>query len=399
MSGNPPKLDLKTLVERAQRMAAGALDAGRADLAAVAYTRTANHIRALSRQPQYRAEQLHLGEIAATLDNYAAMAIMPARDETFDDFPIVEGWQDDPPPSEGGDGLPTEFDGVVADLGAAQFLPDGTPATELAQAAQFEHFQAERRRAVQRPVQIAPESAERGLLSNTILVQYGGSTTSSGSYVGNGGVAGPVASVQEGQVIRWDGNDNGEALPCRVAISRISGGANANFPSAGFSYRPFFHALWGSGERGQLNEAFGDVGRGVQFTVNASHVNITVGMDVPVAGQTPGAMYLNGSLAFFAGGSQAPVQRTVYVDALNTNTTFTVPLFATSLLPPQTTVFTGTYTLDFQDVSGNTKYTLGPLAGGGIVYPIPIGQDIYQIKVTTNSGGPISYEFIFQISL
>jgi len=394
---------LAALITKYSEGAKAALDAGRNDLATEAYARGANAIRALARQPQYQRQQLEIDQVAAQFDMWAAQSNMPYVDPTFSDFPTVTGYEED-----SYDGIPTEQDGVLSDLGESKFLPDGSPATELAADAQYAQLQAARRFAVQKPVQVCPVTAEGALLSNTVLVKYGASgSASGGSYTAGGANAG-VAAFQEVEVVKWDGNGNGEALPCRVSISRLTGGQGATFPSGNdgagntFVYRPFAHIFWGTGERGQLNEAYCDVGRGIQFTISASHLYVNVGMDAPPTGAfLAGSMYLNGHGAFFAGQSQAPVQRTIYIDALTnaSNSTFIVPLFATSLLPPMNSVFVGTYTLDFLDNNGNVISSLGPIAGGGIIEPIPLPDDVYQIKVTNNSGGTQNYRFPFLLSL
>ncbi len=377
-------------------------------LAPLAYTKAAAYVRAQIPKPENRGRNLELEAIACKLDELAAEALIPEADPV--DAELISPWSDDPSGE-----VPTEFDGVVADVAAAKVLPDGTPASDLAAAAQFDHFQAERRYDRVRPVQITPESAggSSNLFSNTVLVQYGGSP-GSGSYVNPGGVSGPVVAKQEVEIVRWDGNGNQEAMPCRVAISRLDGGANATFPmgptgavNTYYNYRPFFHAFWGSGERGQLNEVYGDVGRGVQFTVNCSHLYVNVGMDSFTAQTTifgtvnyvAGAMYLNGNLGFFAGVSEAPVTRTTYIDQIvNTNTAvIKIPLFAQYLLPPQSTG-AGAMTLDFEDNSGTVIYSL-TFVVGSIVSPIPIADDVYQVKVTNNTGGDAGFRLIFQLDL
>ena len=378
-------------------------------LAPLAYTRAAGHVRSQIMRPENRGRGLELQAIACKLDQMAAEAIVPETDAI--DAEIIAPWADDPSGE-----IATEFDGVVADFAAAKVGPDGGPASDLAASAQFAHNQAERRREKVTPVQITPDScgSDGNQLSDTVLVRRGG-TQGTGSFVQSGGVAGPVVAKNETSIIRWDGDEN-ESLPCRVAISRLGGGANATWPLAtdgtnSYSYRPFFHAFWGSGSRGQANEVWGDVGRGVQFTVNASHLYVNVGMDAFTATvavgasvtYVAGAMYLSGNLGFFSGTSAAPVQRTIYIDELATSATSTqvVPLFAQCLLPPQSTALatsSGEMKIDFQDIGGNTLYSL-QFINGTVAAPIPIGNDVYQIKVTNVAGGTAGYRLVFQLDL
>lgn len=405
MSGKPPKVtDLNAYMRKV-----AAIVREMPALAPLAYSRAAAHVRAQVAKPENRNQRLELQAIANKLDELAAEAIIPEADPV--DVELISPWADDPSGQ-----IPTEFDGVVADIAESKVLPNGDPASELAADAAFSRFQKARRYEVSKPVQITPESAnnDSNLFSNTVLVQYGG-TAGSGSFVNAGGVAGPVVAKQEVEIVRWDGNGNGEAVPCRVSISRLVGGANATFPTGPtgavntyYNYRPFFHAFWGSGERGQVNEVYGDVGRGIQFTVNACHIYVNVGMD-PFTAQTslfgtvnyqPGAMYLNGHLGFFAGVSGAPVTRTTYIDQIagSATSTIIVPLFAQYLLPPQSTATSGTVQIDFQDNSGTTIYSLN-FATGGVISPIPIADDVYQVVLTNNTGADAGFRLVFQLSL
>lgn len=408
MSGMPPKPKFPS-IELYMRKLADIVRETPA-LAPLAYTRAAAYVRAQIRPGNKNG--LELQAIACKLDEMAAMAIVGEVEPVYGEE--ISPWSDDPSGE-----IPTEFDGVIADFSAAKVLPDGNPASDLVQGAQFDRLQRDRREERVRPVQITPASAgnEGNLFSNTVLVKYGGSP-GSGQFTGvnSGGIAGPVKAYQETEIVRWDGDGNQESLPCRVAISRLDGGANATFPSGtdasgvnSLSYRPFFHAFWGSGDRGQANEVYGDVGRGVQFTVNASHIYVNVGMDTftasvtllgPTVSYAAGAMYLNGNLGFFAGDSAAPVTRTVYIDQLlgSGTATIKVPLFAQALLPPQATLTSGTTQLDFKDAGGNILYSL-LYANGTISSPIPIADDVYQITLTAASGGNSGYRLIFQLDL
>ena len=378
-------------------------------LAPLAYAKAAAIVRAEIRKPENRGRAFELYAISRQIDLLAAQATVYDADPI--DAEQIAPWADDPE-------IATEFDGVVAAFEAAKSDANGEPVSELAHAAEFTHLQRERREQRVRPVQITPASADdaSNLFGDTVLVQRGG-TPGSGSFRAPNattGILGGVVAKQEEQIIRWNGNSNGESLPCRVAIGRLLGGANATFPTASdasgnsYSYRPFFHAFWGTGERGQACEVYGDVGRGTQFTVNASNLYVNVGMDafsatVNVSGAVnyvAGAMYLTGNLGFFAGQSQAPVQRTVYIDELADaqSTTFDVPRFAQDLLPPQSTATNGQTTLSFRDAANNVLYSL-LYSVGTIVTPIPIGNDVHMIRLTNTSGGTQGYRLVFRLAL
>ena len=375
-------------------------------LAPLAYARAAQHVRSLAMTPTYRGCNLELQAIANRLDELGAMSTVPETDAV--DAEVISPWSDDPSGQ-----IPTEFDGVVADFAAAKVDESGEPTSDLAQAAFFDRFQKERARETMTPVQVTPESAANSgnLLSNTVLVRYGGSS-GSGSFT-QGGVAGPVVAQQETELIRWDGDGEREAMPCVVAISPLVGGANATYPNSvdpssgnNYSYRPYFHMFWGSGSRGQANEVYGDIGRGVQFVVHASKVYVNVGMDAftqtvavgPSVTYTPGAMYLTGNLGYFGGDPVSPVTRTVYIDQLASTTTVVVPLFARTLLPLMTTNTSGSTILDFQDAGGNQLYRV--ILSSPNTYPIPLSDDVYQILVNnTSGGGGDNYRLVFQLSL
>lgn len=401
MSGMPPSTPLDQYMRKLEGIVREM-----PSLAPLAYARAAAYVRGLATRPENAKQILDLQAIACRLDQMALEAVVTEVDDIAD-YPETT---DNP-----SGGIQTEFDGVVEDYETARVDDNGTVSSELAQSAIFNHLQKARKREVALPVQITPESAgdDSNLLSDTVLVRFGGST-GSGSYVGSGGVSGPVVAKQEAQVIKWDGAEH-EVMPCTIALNRIEGGANATYPtgasgSSTLSYRPFARVVWGSGSRGRANEAFVDVGRGTQFTINANHVYVNVGMDSFTASVTltgtvtyvAGSMYLSGNLGFFAGQSTAPVTRTRYIDFLAAagTATVTIPAFAQYLLPPQSTVLgtTGTTQLDFQDVNGNLLYAL-QFTNGTVVSPIPISNDAYQVVVTNVAGADASYRLVFQLAI
>lgn len=379
----------------------------RPELAGLAYSRAAAHVRSLATSPKYRGRGFQLQIIAAKLDEYALQVAVPDVDPVEEE---IEGTFADDPTGQ----VMTAFDGVLEDMAEATQHEDGSPGSELYSAARFSQLQKERSRVVANPVQITPENSgdNSNLLGSTVLVQYGG-TGGSGSFTAvTGGFSGAVVAKEEAEVIRWSGESR-DALPCRISISPLIGGSGATYPTGGngsnsYSYRPYFRARWGSGERGTAHEVVGDIGRGVQFTVSATNVNVNVGMGAftptvavgPSATYVAGAMYLNANMAFFAGGSAAPVTRTLHVDEIVDDATadLVIPLFAKYLLPVQCTNVTGQSRLDFLDNNSNILYSL-LYSNGGLIAPIPISDDAYSVRLTNSSGGTAGYRLVFQLIL
>lgn len=368
-----------------------------------AFANAATRMRAVAAKAPAKRFQLQL--IAAKLDQLASQVQLPeVHAESLEE---LSEFTDS---SDYGDPVATEYDGLVHDISESKIHPDtGEEVSELAAALRQQQMADDRENRGAMPVRLTPPSVRPGqtILGQSVLVQYGGSNSSTGSYAVSGSAgSGAVVAVQEGPVCRWDGVDV-ESMPVSVAVSLLQGGGlGATYPAATIggtsaSYRPFIHALFGAG-RGQPSEIYIDAGVGIQFSIVSSFLYVNVGMDAPQATYTPGSMAWSAQMGFLPVPS-ARAQRTVYVDALaNAGGTFRfdIPRFATALLPPQVADTAPDITIAFQDRVPTTRYSLRLLSQGGFVAPTPIGGDVTQILLTNNgTAATTNGAFVFLLGI
>ena len=356
-----------------------------------AYANGAMHLRGQAQRCQNSRDRLALQTVAVRLEQIAAQLATPLVDSHYNEeirtFADYAG-------DDMGPGLPTQYDGVVADTAASKLNPDGQPVDNLVAAQQFQQMQTARENLVAPFMQINPASAREGitLFGSQALIQSGGSNSTTGSYVGANGSSGGVVAVDRARIINWEGKEN-DTRTVTVSIGPILQGGGATYPNAtvggtNASYRPYFRALFGASGQGQPVEVIGDIGLGVQFTIACAFLYVDVGMDPAQAGYTPGSMLVSGQMGFFAVGRHAPVQRSVYIDALanaGATQTVTVPRFAAALLPVQVVDTVPSLTMDFRDAAGTTRYSLILQAPGQLVAPVPLFGDIATIRLTNNS--------------
>lgn len=304
---------------------------------------------------------------------------------------------------------------AVAQEEAAMSAPPDPGGDSFVEAQAQVHGAMELQRSQVQPVQVNPASAQFGvtMFGNSQIVQYT-------NYVPAAGVFSPyiisnnprTLAQPEAPVIQWNGKDQ-ETTVCNVALGRGVGtqGALVGTPSSTLflsgagTYRPYFHMFFGSGQ-GQPIEVYGDIGRGVQFTVACSRLYVNVGMDSPPAGATsqpgfPGAMQLSGNLGFWASSRHSPVVRTVYVDnlAAGASVNYYIPSFATTL--ECIMGLTSVIDFDFSFINANGTF-LGEVDTNGIQARgngIVLDDEAAFVRVTNNSGFAASCRMIFGLSL
>ncbi len=339
-------------------------------LAPLAYTRAASHVRSQIMRPENRGRGLELQAIACKLDQMAAEAIVPETDAIGDD----------------------EGEAVVGE--DIEDLFASSPPSEKEYVV---------------PVQITPASAspEATLFGQQVLIQYGASGNSSGSYAASGGaLSGAVVPVSEAQVCRWEGRIT-ESMPVTVSVNPLTSLSGSDYPpKTGIinkSYRNFFRVRWGSG-RGQLCKAIGDVGQGVQFTVACSSLYVDIGQEAPynVAGWTAGSVWLNASMAFFSSSRVSKVFRTIYVDRLaqDESVSVIIPEFATTLEAINTTTLSNfSIAIKTASLPGRTLVTVSNSATQVLSNAIVLPSEAYLVTVLNNGVATADLSLVFGLSL
>ena len=345
-------------------------------LAPLAYTRAAGHVRSQIMRPENRGKGLELQAIACKLDQMAAES--------------TEGmFQADETDAIGEASSENVVGEDIEDLFAS------SPPSEKEYVV---------------PVQITPASAspEATLFGQQVLIQYGASGNSTGSYASSGGaLSGAVVPVSESQVCRWEGRIT-ESMPVTVAVNPLTSLSGATYPPPAtgllFSYRNFFRVRWGSG-RGQLCQAIGDIGNGVQFTVACSSLYVDVGQDVPYPGVPAGSIWLNASMSFFSSSRVSQVFRTMYVDQLAAaaTTKVTIPAFATTLEAINTATL-GNFSIRIDSTPGSsgTGRNLATVSNSATQVrsnAIALPSEAYQVTITNNAGTPQDLNLVFGLSL
>ena len=223
---------------------------------------------------------------------------------------------------------------------------------------------------------------------------------------------GRSATVSSGQIvsiIQWNGRKD-ETQSLTIDFAR--GAANSQgttwptgLDSTGktYSYLPFALVRAGSDGFTWPVQVQLDIGRGTRITLAASYCEVLVGMDsppiVPSGHYAAGSMLLGAQIGFYSATSLAPVTRTLvgYLAPAGTQT-FTIPERANFLLPVQESDALGVTTLEVQDAGGTTITAL-TFAAGGMIAPLPLPDDAYQVKVTNAGGNAAYYRLPFQLAL
>lgn len=201
-----------------------------------------------------------------------------------------------------------------------------------------------------------------------------------------------TAGASAAEVCRWEGK-NGEARPVTimVGIPRLSTLGVFTMSSGSAPSRAY--ALITFGVRNFKQTVKVDIAKGLQLSVIASAVYVSVGLDFD-SSSTPGTMVVGASLGFFGVPRTSPVTCTLYRDtdiAAAGTWTVDIPTFARQLLPiqrsfsaPGGTLTPAAMLVNVRDINGTTIYSL---YGGDTLYsimsdPLPLSNDAYTIRVT-----------------
>lgn len=213
---------------------------------------------------------------------------------------------------------------------------------------------------------INPESAYNGLLGGRAVVPFGSP---------------PI------QVINWVGRDI-EALPVTISIFPIGDGIALVDP-AGISYAQnqiaYARITWGT--RDGLQSVDVDVGTGVQLTVNASVVYVSVGNSLSEDGSpltdTPASVAA--SIGFYTGSKDAPVIYTNYdlIGASPDTHVFKRPSYASHLYFERSDI-RDAFTLTFRYSAGANSYVRAIAANAYLENPVKLSNDVKEVLVANN---------------
>ena len=375
----------------------------RPDMAPHAYAKAAIKMR--TEAEHYPDKRLALQVLASRLDTLSAEATLPpVNDEPQD---IVSVFADDLP-----DGIVTEYDALVANIGHAKVDDEGNARSALGAAIMEQHYADEQDRRIAEPVQITPASAKPSttLFGSQALVQYGG-ISGTGSFTSTTiGSGGNIAAQTEAQVVRWEGRAN-EAMVCSVSVYRVADGAGATFPAGTngtdtYIYRPYARILWG-GMLGVPNEAYIDIGRGQQFSIPCCYLYVNVGMGATQANSggttyAPGSMVLGAHMGFFGNNRQSQLYYTQYADNVEASggtAIITIPRFANTI--EGITVLTpASWTMTVRNAASSAlsnAVTVSNIQQRGQAYTLP--DDAYQALMTNNVGSIETARVVFGISI
>jgi hypothetical protein len=222
------------------------------------------------------------------------------------------------------------------------------------------------------------------------------------------GTLGGQQNVKPGelrQVAMWGGVD-AETLPVTVTFAPVDPIPQySSNPTQGV-LRPFGVVRWGT--RGFSARAEVDIHRGVQFTLNASEVELLVGLDRQFA--DPGTPFrLGGMLSFYPTTHRAAITRSYYIDAFDAAAGFIVdvPNFARGVMLNMIPVADTTARIDLlfetSQGTGVGGYSY-PATAGGIPQLntgfIPLSGQVAKVIVSSvgGSGDTFPFDLIFEMA-
>jgi hypothetical protein len=288
--------------------------------------------------------------------------------------------------------LSDEIPDFLQKMHAASVGPSGEPLDDLSAAAMMR-------------LNDAKETAQQ--LSSLAGGNY--NSINPGSATGRmlGGVATITPGEQPKQVIFWSGEDR-ETLPVTVTCQPEQPLITPSFSTGLYVFRPFVRLQWGTRNGSFLADV--DIGNGLELTLAASSVYVSVGLQPgsSLPPNTPGYT-LRSSISFYATTRTSPVTYTVYPTgtgggflhllAPGESYTFLRPQFSTQIIgfqrTNQTSGVNSQYTLDFIGQDDQVFATQVIAAGTYLTAPIVLANDCIAIKVTNDDANSGHVRIIF----
>lgn len=192
---------------------------------------------------------------------------------------------------------------------------------------------------------------------------------------------------------------SGQPMPLQALPDPSSGAIDV-------STRP--RGLISYGADGAITQVAVDAGFGTRLTVTGNYVTVQLSMDPPRTGSAAGEMKFTGMLGAFASPSVAPVQYTVFLDALasgaitdgvNGPSPIQRPSHANYILPILSTATSGNVILSFYGQGGVDMVAQFIYPLGQLLPPIPLSAQVQYITVENAVGGVADFAIPFQLSL
>lgn len=208
-------------------------------------------------------------------------------------------------------------------------------------------------------------------------------------------VNGPQLQFTPVQVANWTGQDDIESMAVSVSFSPVEPPA----ATVGSALRPYGIVDFGNGS---LQRLYVDIGSGIQLTVPASRVLLSVGLD-PVAGVGIGSVLstqIAGQIGFNPIVRTQPLTRTVYLDTLSAAVAKVWrPPFATGVMVVRNSPSSTSINLNFIDSQGTSLYEFDLATSANMTDPVPLTSDVVEIDVTKTGGSTAQARLVFFLSV
>lgn len=212
-------------------------------------------------------------------------------------------------------------------------------------------------------VSLAPASWDRGVLGGIATAQPNPTSTLPGDL---------------NQVVFWPGDDR-ESGPVTITLAPKPGVFQSPTTSLLPVSRSVARVNWGT-KNGQFT-ADVDVGNGIEFSIEAASVYVSVYQD---AGSTI-SQNLMASIGFYSATRTCTATRTAYLSILSGATENVIrPNFATTIIGFERYDSTAQYVLDMLDINGTLIGQRVVPPSAYLITPIVLPNDCYSIDVTNN---------------
>jgi len=252
----------------------------------------------------------------------------------------------------------------------------------------------------------APPSATKGVLGSTATVTarldetrpqvYGGVSTNP--------TIDTTKDVNIVQVARWDADNDFETRPVTISFQNLVNTINnTSFGLSVNGLRPF--GLVNFGTAAVSTPIYVDICKGCEFTVGASSVQLSVGIDPAAPGSALiNSMQLSGMISFNPTVRTNPIYRTVYLDDLRSGPGINPPVVTVPPFARRVWIWVNDPThvtsveLDFEDSSQADVYVFNLPAGTPMTVPVPLSSDVAFI-VVKKTGNDCQARLVFELGL
>jgi len=258
----------------------------------------------------------------------------------------------------------------------AAFGPDGQPLDDMDHKFNLREMQKAEDNEEAPFRSVGPTTWDRGVLGGIYQVQPAVVTTNAGPLI---------------EAVFWPGEDK-ESRAVTVTIQPEQP-LEVSPVSGSVIIRPTARINWGT--RNGKFQADVDVGTGFEFTLSASYIYVSLGLD----GGSNTAYNLLAGLSFYSASHTRPALRTTYLDSQGSGAGGLVniarPAFANTIEAFDRSDFTAGYTLDFKDINGVKIGQRIIAASTTLAVPLMLANDVRSIDVTNSGAGGTSSRLVF----